>query len=119
MTVTQPRVPVTGGRSALLPCRLEEGEAAQVTWYREGVAVKANLSAEAVMFGQYYVIYQAGRWYNLSIGEYWVCHSVEKREILSLTERIFREINSPDSNLFSKTDAFMEFVSKKCERDFP
>ena len=70
MTVTQPRVPVTGGRSALLPCRLEEGEAAQVTWYREGVAVKANLSAEAVMFGQYYVIYQAGRWYNLSIGEY-------------------------------------------------
>ena len=70
VTVTQPRVPVTGGRSALLPCRLEEGEAAQVTWYREGVAVKANLSAEAVMFGQYYVIYQAGRWYNLSIGEY-------------------------------------------------
>ena len=70
MTVTQPRVPVTGGRSALLPCRLEEGEAAQVTWYREGVAVKANLSAEAVMFGQYYVIYQAGRWYNLSIGEF-------------------------------------------------
>ena len=54
----------------MLPCRLEEGEAAQVTWYREGVAVKANLSAEAVMFGQYYVIYQAGRWYNLSIGEY-------------------------------------------------
>ena len=54
----------------MLPCRLEEGEAAQVTWYREGVAVKANLSAEAVMFGQYYVIYQAGRWYNLSIGEF-------------------------------------------------
>lgn len=75
MTVTQPRVPVTGGRSALLPCRLEEGEAAQVTWYREGVAVKANLSAEAVMFGQYYVIYQAGRWYNLSIGEF--CASLQ------------------------------------------
>ena len=70
VTVPQPRVPVTRDRSAVLPCKLEEGEAAQVTWLREGVAVKANRSSEAVMYGQYYVIYQGGRWYNLSIGKY-------------------------------------------------
>ena len=69
VTVPQPRVPVTRGRSALLPCKLEEGEAAQVTWFREGVAIKANLTSEAVMYGQFYVIYQGGRWYNLSIGK--------------------------------------------------
>ena len=61
---------MTRDRSAVLPCKLEEGEAAQVTWLREGVAVKANRSSEAVMYGQYYVIYQGGRWYNLSIGKY-------------------------------------------------
>ena len=117
MTVTQPRVPVTGGRSALLPCRLEEGEAAQVTWYREGVAVKANLSAEAVMFGQYYVIYQAGRWYNLSIGEYSQLHSVEKREILCHQKNI--SSNQLFSNLFSKIVTFTEFLPKMREREFP
>ncbi len=57
VSVPQPSVPVTKGGHALLPCRLEEGEAAQVTWLREGVAVKANLSLDAVIYGQYYVIY--------------------------------------------------------------
>ena len=57
VTVPTPSVPVTKGGHALLPCRLEEGEAAEVTWLREGVAVKANLSHEAVIYGQYYVIY--------------------------------------------------------------
>ena len=57
VTVPRPSVSVTKGGQALLPCRLEEGEAAQVTWWREGVAVKANRSQEAVMYGQYYVIY--------------------------------------------------------------
>lgn len=55
--VPQPSVPVTKGGQALLPCRLEEGEAAEVTWLREGVAVKANLTQSAVIYGQYYVIY--------------------------------------------------------------
>jgi len=67
VTVPQYSVPVTKGGHALLPCRLEEGEAAEVTWLREGVAVKANLSHEAVIYGQYYVIYTGQRWYNLSI----------------------------------------------------
>ena len=57
VSVPQPRVPVTRGGNALLPCRLEEGEAAEVTWLREGIPVKANLSSEAVIYGQYYVIF--------------------------------------------------------------
>ena len=61
VTVPQYSVPVTKGGHALLPCRLEEGEAAEVTWLREGVAVKANLSHEAVIYGQYYVIYTGKR----------------------------------------------------------
>ena len=58
---------MTKGGHALLPCRLEEGEAAEVTWLRKGVAVKANLSHEAVIYGQYYVIYTGkGQFYNVT-----------------------------------------------------
>ena len=39
-------------------------------------------------------------------------HTVEKRESLSHL-KIFREINSLVSNLFSKTNTFTEFLSKK------
>ena len=68
VTVPQYSVPVTKGGHALLPCRLEEGEAAEVTWLREGVAVKANLSHEAVIYGQYYVIYTGKGQSNIVTG---------------------------------------------------
>jgi hypothetical protein len=62
VTVSQPRVPVTAGGSALLPCKLEAGEAAEVTWLRSGYPVKANLTREAVIYGQFYVIYTGRNW---------------------------------------------------------
>ena len=72
VSVPQPSVPVTKGGHALLPCRLEEGEAAEVTWLREGLPVKANLSQEAVIYGQYYVIY-TGKSKNRDTFFFWSC----------------------------------------------
>ena len=45
------------------------------------------------------------------------CHSVEKRQIVC-HQKIFRQINSLDSNLFSKTVAFTKFLPKLREREF-
>ena len=77
VTVPQYSVPVTKGGHALLPCRLEEGEAAEVTWLREGVAVKANLSHEAVIYGQYYVIYTGkGQFYIFTVEVFREGHNI-------------------------------------------
>ncbi len=65
--VPQPRVSVSKGERALLPCQLVEGEAANVRWLRGGLPIKANRSADLTAYGQYYVIYTKGRWFNLSI----------------------------------------------------
>ena len=50
VTVPQYSVPVTKGGHALLPCRLEEGEAAEVTWLREGVSILFEYQKSIIKF---------------------------------------------------------------------
>ena len=46
-------------------------------------------------------------------------YTVWKNEKFGLTEKIFRQINSLVSDLFSKTVAFTKLLPKKCETKFP